>query len=180
MAFIKDRIYKGILKRKMNAHRPSKAVFNLYQSHYVGILFDANSQESIDTVMAFRDQLTRDGKQVYLLGYFNKEYKSGDHAFPFYSRNCLNWYEIPNDKTVDDFTRRNFDILINLYQVKYKALEYVSVLSNAKFRIGKYFNNADLPTSDMSIQSNESLSAMAFLDQLNNFLKSINNNVEAV
>jgi len=155
-------------------------VFNLYKADYIGILFDASTKKNVQAVLDYEKRLKQLNVKVRLLGYYDSHFNGKEVSFPFFCKSSLNWYQIPNDVVVKDFTRYKFDILINAYQKKLKPLEYVSLFSNAKFRIGRYFDGDGPHPSDMMIQTDETQSMAEFIEQLNNFLENINKDAAAV
>lgn len=176
----KSRVYKAIVHQKLKNHQPYKMVFNLFKANYIGILFDADSEKNIESVLAYESRLKQLDIKVRLLGYYNSQFNGKEVSFPFFCKSGLNWYNIPNDIEVENFTRYKFDILINAYQKKLKPLEYVSLFSNAKFRIGRYFDGDGPHPSDMMINTEETQTMEEFISQLNNFLENINRDATAV
>ncbi|MGE0019633.1 MAG: hypothetical protein AB7S72_08210 [Draconibacterium sp.] len=48
----------------------------------------------------------------------------------------LNWWGLPRHEKVSEFVDMNFDILFNLALSQNLALEYITALSQAKFKVG--------------------------------------------
>jgi hypothetical protein len=57
----------------------------------------------------------------------------------YYSQKDLRFWKIPKTNAVSSFIKSNFDYLINLDTSGQLEIQAISVYSNAKVRIGKYF-----------------------------------------
>jgi hypothetical protein len=78
---------------------------------------------------------------VNILAFYNSKKTAINFNFPYFNKKDINWHFEPVSQNVNEFIQKKFDILINLVVGDCPPLEYVSALSNAHFRVGKYENN---------------------------------------
>ena len=83
----------------------------------VGILYDANSEEQINQIKPFVDYFFELKKDVKALGYVNAKQLSYCHLpklqYDFFYQKDLNWYYRPQNYIIDNFIKKEYDILIN-------------------------------------------------------------------
>ena len=97
---------------------------------------------SFEIIRSLVKELTRDSRKVTVLGYVDSK-KLIDHylyrkGFDFFSKNELNWYFKPASSVVDSFTSEPFDLLINLSLEDYYPIRYITALSPALLKAGRY------------------------------------------
>ena len=73
-----------------------------------------------------------------MLGFYNIPKSAINFAFPYFNKKNLNWHLEPTGDEVEIFIDRKLDILVNAYIDENLPLEYISALSQARFRIGHY------------------------------------------
>ena len=84
----------------------------------------------------------------------------------------MNWNLIPNTEKAALFVSTDFDILICLQNINIPAIEYITAMSNAKFRVGKYFKNKE-PYYELMIQDEENGSIKNLIRQIDSFLSNL-------
>jgi AAA+ ATPase superfamily predicted ATPase len=126
------------LKKELKFHHVNRKVVNLYDAREIGILFDASDTDRTAIINTFADSLRKERKKITLLGYYNFPKPAINFNFPYFNRKNINWHYEPNGALVEEFVAKKFDILINAYIDENLALEYVSAMSQATFRIGHY------------------------------------------
>ncbi len=84
----------------------------------------------------------------------------------------LNWWGIPKAEKVNEFLEMDFDLLLNIAMEMNFAVEYVTALSRAKFKIGCSEN--DKNHFDLNIKIGENRDAMYLAKQQIFYLAQLN------
>lgn len=93
--------------------------------------------------------------------------------YPHVSWKKINWKGQVQDPVVLDFIQKPFDILINYYQGKKTILEWLTMCSKAKFRVGFY--TSDKRLNDIMIHTHLQ-NYNEFVFEMNRILKLFNKN----
>jgi hypothetical protein len=104
--------------------------------HNIGLIFNASHLIQRDIVIDFGTELRNNGKQVKILGYFDKKMEDASFPFDYFSSNDLNFAYIPRSAVITKFIRSPFDILINLDYSGVLAIHYICAASAALFKVG--------------------------------------------
>lgn len=176
---IKLAIANRALKQEMAMNKrelkPNK--FNFNQTRTVGILFDASDPEDFELVKRYVVYMREHNKKVKVLGFFSvKNIPALTYSkleYDFFSLKELNWYGKPNTHIIDNFINEDFDLLIDLNIHDHFALKYISALSKAKFKVGKY-KESDEEIYDMMIDSDNTQKLKYFLRQVDTYITMLN------
>ncbi|WP_320112992.1 DUF6913 domain-containing protein [Draconibacterium orientale] len=87
--------------------------------------------------------------------------------------NDLNWWGIPKPEKVNDFIEMELDLLLCLAAEKNYAVDYITALSHAKFKIGS--SEADNSYFDLNIKIDQNKDAMFLAEQQIFYLAQLNN-----
>ncbi len=79
---------------------------------------------------------------------------------------------IPDSLEIKNFVSESFDILINLNEGNCFPLNYITAMSKAKFRIGRY-SKKNLSNFDMLIEAGNSTSLSNFIKEVDKYLRII-------
>ena len=168
---IRHKIGKRILTKKRKTLKRKICFYNLQEVKFVGILFDARTNESFKEAKDFIAKLASLGKEVYGLGLVEKHETVGNYSYSkdvdFFSMERLAWTGIPANPIVDKFISLKFNMLIDLTLFESLPMEYIFALSQAELKIAclKKVNDADL-TIDIS----KNISVKYFLEQMTHYL----------
>lgn len=118
---------------------------NLREAKSIGILFDATLPLSFDIIKDLVKDLSSSAKEIMVLGYVDSK-QMIDHylyrkGFEFFTRNHLNWFYKPQSEAVNEFIKKDFDIMLNLCLEQSYPVNYIFALSNAKFKAARFFEN---------------------------------------
>lgn len=135
-----------VAERVLSNH--SKTVKRLPEFHSIneasriGIIYNATEYVSFEIIKNLVKDLSRDSKKISVIGYVDSKnlidnylYRKG---FDFFSRNDLNWYLRPVSPAVEQFIREPFDLLINLSLDDHYPIRYITSMSAASFKAGRY------------------------------------------
>lgn len=176
---IRYKFYDYHLKKKLVsvADRRQSKPMNFRQADTIGILFDATKPASRVFINEYRELLINKDKQVSILGYFDDRQDHQNVIFKYFNKKDLNWYWHPTSNTAKEFAARQFDILIGLHLNPCPPLEYVAALSQAHIRVGRYHPNRE-HCYDLMIDVADDYNLKAFSEQLEEFLKRVNESNE--
>jgi hypothetical protein len=133
---------KRILNNQLRAMKRTPMVCTLKEAESIGIIYNATEYVSFEIIRNLVKELTHESKKVMVLGYVDSKdlidnylYRKG---FDFFSKNELNWYYKPISPLVDQFIQEPFDLLINLSLEDHYPIRYITSLSAARFKTGRY------------------------------------------
>lgn len=180
-------ILQGIKKtagRYMAARMAAKSktarkAVNFESAKKIGILYDATDMEKFEIVKQYAKNLRLRKKEVKALGFVNAK-QTDRHQQPtidldFFTLNDVNWYYKPAGHIVNNFIHAKHDILICLDLDGCIPLQFISAVSSAGFRVGKY-NKANQSFYDMMIDLQNNANLSYFIEQVNHYLEMINKN----
>jgi hypothetical protein len=156
-----------------SARRTSQ--FKRDKKNHFGILIDASSQQDRNEVMAFAETLRKDGHRVKILGFLEGKSEGASLPFDFFATADLSKVsQVPRTPVVDAFLEQSFDVLINMsIRHNHKALDYISSLSKASFRIGPWYPNAKSNPYDLCLDTGSTATLREWIHELMHTLQKI-------
>lgn len=155
--------------------KPNK--FNFNDIKTVGILFDATSAEDFELVKRYIIYLREYRKRVKAIGFFStKEIPAFTYSkleYDFISAKELNFYGKPTTMIAKNFIDEEYELLIDLNVNDHFPLRYISALSKAAFKVGKY-NEKDTEIYDLMIDADNTKTVKYFLRQVDTYITMIN------
>ena len=168
--FFYNRLHKKVKQTRIND-------FKFEKVKSIGIIFDKNSRD----INALINNISNEFKSksgivsIYKLAYDVDEADRPDQiGIPtvHLTDDDLNWYGKPKFKDVENFIDTPFDLLINLASNDSWAIKFCTMLSKAKFKVGKFEENGDV--FDFMIGSSQDISTTNFHKLIIDYLKIIN------
>lgn len=141
----------------------------------VGIIFDINEENIIDTVKKFSEFL--DNRSIKFgalaINYTKSLFPEGfvDFRIKIINRTSFNRIGAPIDDTVLEFANQNHDLYIDLSSHHNFTYDYISRLSNASFKVGRcgYENNP----FDLVLANEPEAGSKQFIDSVIHYLSLI-------
>jgi hypothetical protein len=166
--FLKEKLLKTVRERKIT---------NLMDAKKIGVLYTLDDVPEYEMVSEFVTRLQHDHKEVKALGFVkNKNLVSRflpKLSYDFFSNKDLNWFFQPIHSKVKDFIEKEFDILIDLSLKDSLPLKFISALSVAHCRVGR-FSEANRVCYDIMIDLNKPLTLNEYMLQIIHYLNVIN------
>jgi hypothetical protein len=138
----KEYMGRRVLAQKLKNQIRHPIICNIDHVQHIGIIYNATEYVSFEIIRNLVKDLSHDSRKITVLGYVDSK-KLIDHylyrkGFDFFSKNELNWYSKPVSTVVDHFIAEPFDLLINLSLEEYYPIRYITALSAASFKAGKF------------------------------------------
>lgn len=173
---IKLKIGYYLLKRKAAARERKVKAVHLYSAKKAAILLNNPVQSEFEMIKKFVFSLQELGVDVTVAG-FIPEKKIPNFfllrkGYVFFGLEHLNWYYKPIGSFVDSFLKEKFDIMIDLSLERSFPVDYLSELSDAGFKAGKFFREG--PEFDLTIDTSGNNTLAFLLDQMEHYLSLIN------
>lgn len=163
------------LKTRVRKLMPTR--FSFYGVRTVGMIFDASNPEDYELVKRYVVYLRENAKKVKVLGYFSQKnippLTYSKLEYDFFSSKEVNWFEKPTTHIIDNFMNEEYDLLIDLNIHDHFPLKYISALSKAKFKVGKY-KEEDEEIYDMMIDADNTQTLKYFLRQIDTYITMLN------
>ncbi|MBT5614947.1 MAG: hypothetical protein HOJ77_01695 [Flavobacteriales bacterium] len=179
MQFIEDfkqKVGKWVFQRELKTNKRTKEVCNLDNAQSIGILYDATSEEQIKIVKPFVSYFFDLKKDVKALGYVNSKQLSFHHTpklqYDFFYQKDLNWYYKPQNYIIDNFVKKEYDILINLCDSSIIPIKYLVASSIAHFKIGVHEENYEIYDLMISLKDDKSMEKL--MHEIRHYINLIN------
>jgi len=137
----------------------------------VFVLFESEWQERNPEIRAIVQQLQEEDKQVVNWGYLKKD-KLLSPNLPesrILAPKDFNWIQRPKSDVLLFLERHHFDVLIDLTTTPLLPMQYVALLTQAKFKIGTH----EAPYYDMVVPCVHGATAEYMYQQIRHFLTTI-------
>jgi hypothetical protein len=174
---IRIRIGRYYYKKEESRNDRQCKMTNLQDARRIGILYTLNEVPDYDRVSEFVTQLQGDHKEVKALGFVKNKNLIQRFlpkiSYDFFSKRDLTWFYKPIHNQVRDFIEKEFDLLIDLSLHDSFPLKYISGLSKALLRVGKFSEeNADY--YDLMIDMKPTTTSEEYMGQIQHYLTIIN------
>ena len=177
---IKSKISHYCIRKRIPNSLKKKRIVTLSEAKKIGILFDANGDDSINEIKHLLKYFLDRKIDVHILGFINNRKKDIPYIstihLNYFNLNDVSMLDIPNSHKTNSFLERKYDILINLSLVNSFQTKCLSLLSFAKYKIGIYDDDALCPYDLMFKLKLNSLNY--FTKYLKEYLELINKNNE--
>lgn len=131
--FIKNFLVEKIVNKKLSNVK-NTASNKIIKT--VGILIDGSLFNKKDALVKELIKNDISKKDITILVFKDEIKKSENFDYPVFSPNDLSWNATFAKKEINDFVNKDFDMLINYYDVEKTPLMLVSQQSNADFKVG--------------------------------------------
>ena len=179
MQFIEDfkqKVGRWVFHRDLIKNNRIKEVCNLTNASSVGILYDATSEKQVRTIQPFVSYFFDLKKEVKALGFVDANELSYCHTpklqYDFFYKKDLNWYYKPQNYIIDNFIKKEHDILINLCDSSIIPIKYLVASSLAHFKIGIHEENYEI--YDLMISLKEDKSMQKLIHEIKHYINLIN------
>ena len=173
---IKHRFGRWVFQKELKSNKRTKAVSNLENAKSIGILYEATDAAQIKKIEPFVKYFFELKKDVKALGYVNKK-KLDNHHIPklnydFFYLKDLNWYYKPQNYIINNFVKKEYDILINLSDSNCIPIKYLVASSLAHFKIGQFEDGFEI--YDLMIKLDKEKSKERLMEEIKHYLNLIN------
>ena len=173
---LKQKVGKWVFQKELKRNDRTKLVCNLDDAKSIGILYDATFKDQLDTIKPFVQYFFDLKKDVKALGFVNSKQLSFHHTpmlqYDFFYQKDLNWYYKPQNYIIDNFVKKEYDILINLCDSSVIPIKYLVASSKAHFKIGPY--EADYEIYDLMISLKEDKNMQKLMYEIKHYINVIN------
>lgn len=162
-------------KKRLSESSKRSSQFRKDRKNHFGILVDAGNLSDRSDVLNFAETLRRDGHRVKILGFLDGKAEVTSSPFDlFTTADLAKVSKVPRGPVVDAFIEQPFDVLINMsIRQNHKALEYISSLSKASFRIGPWYQHTRQNPYDLCLDAGSSATLKEWISELMHTLQKI-------
>jgi hypothetical protein len=172
---IRTYFFERAKRKRLSESARRSSQFKRDKKNHFGILLDASLQSDRNEVMHFAETLRKEGHKVKILGFLDGKGEGASEPFDFFATPDLaKVSQVPRGTVVDAFIDQPFDVLINMsIRQNHKALDYISSLSKASFRIGPWYHNARNNPYDLCLDTGSSATLREWIHELMHTLQKI-------
>lgn len=138
---IRNYFYKRTLEERVKNLHVKHNVINLNDAKSIGIVYDSTIPENDTVIAGFAHKLREQNKQVEILGFVNDKKTDTKEGVTIFNKKNLNWTQAPAGERVEKFALQKFDLLLGCFTGENLPLEFVTRISNARWRVGAYVEN---------------------------------------
>ena len=171
---LKNSVGKYFYNRKISKLRRQIKALNLQNVKTAGVILEADYKENLKLLKELRKHLPEDAT-IIATAYIHDNKKNnsyiGDKFFNYVKDEDFDFFMRPKSGSINDFIQKKFDILFVFAYNYYFAIELMTGLSKAGFKVGQsgvYEKNLDFyidtKTKDLDV----------LINQIVNYLNSIN------
>jgi hypothetical protein len=172
-SFIKTYFYRSFINAKMASGAIVRQPSNFERARMIGILVEATSETNRAAAMNYAEALRKGGKTVDIRGFVSSADPVDNYPFKTWNKKNLTWAGYLTEEAAGQFWNTQYDILINLYTEPCAALEGVSALSRAHFRVGA-FHEGKTDYYDLMIDIGSSTDLKSLIGQVDFYMKQVN------
>jgi hypothetical protein len=154
-----------------------REVISFEDADTIGILYDATDERDSDTIKNYVKNVRLNfKKEIFAIGYVDKnavgKTQYAQVGLDFFTKKDLNFSMKPSNNIINNFINEEFDILINLNSGKCYPLKYISAMSRARFRVGR-FSSSNSIYFDMMVKLSGDPPLKIVIDEIEHFLRLI-------
>ena len=166
---IKKILAERKLRKLAENYRHNPIIPNIETTKHIGVIWHPTQKEAYQYLKEYFNK-----EQVIFRGFCVFEDGVNPHQDSnTLTTNDLTWIELPKLEKIDDFTSIGFDLLINISLQQNRVLDYITLLSKAKFKVGSSLNEANY--FDLNINIGENDDSMYLVEQQIFYLAQLNN-----
>ncbi|HON52279.1 MAG TPA: hypothetical protein PLS12_03665 [Bacteroidales bacterium] len=176
LQFVQEFIGSYLLKIQAKKVVRELQACNFEHAKTIGIVYDAIDQEQHKKVASFAAMLMETyGSQVQMVGFVsNAELTSafsGQFGCKYITKKDFTWYGDEQNCIISDFIKTQFDILIDISVESIYPLLYITQLSTAKFKVGRFCDKNMHLDLLIDVKNNESIDYL--INQIHVYLSMI-------
>jgi hypothetical protein len=146
LSFIQEFIGSILLPYKAKKVERKLQLCNFETAKTIGIVYDALDQEHHKKIAGFIDLLLKTyAVQVHAVGFvLNAELRtafSGQNGCKYITQKDFTWYGDEQNSIISDFISTPYDMLLDLSIETTYPMLYLTRLSKASFKVGRYIEN---------------------------------------
>jgi hypothetical protein len=172
------KIGNSILTKKIDRIKRKVFYSNISLIKTIGIVWDASKTEDFSSLSKFYQKMHERDIDVKIIGYYpGKELPDKYTAVRYLScirKKEVNMFNIPVSTEADVFTRKRFDVLIDINFDKVFPLYYITSLSSASFKVGLFDSESGSSTFDLMMDIKKPVQIDNYLIQIIHYLEMIN------
>ena len=173
---IKYKIGQWVFQKDLRTNKRLKEVSSLEAAESIGILYEATDSEQIKKIEPFVKYFFELKKDVKALGYVNQKRLNNCHIpklnYDFFYLKDLNWYYKPQNYIIENFVKKEYDILINLSDSNCIPIKYLVANSLAHFKIGQFEEGYEI--YDLMIKLDKERGTERLMEEIKHYLNLIN------
>lgn len=175
--YIRSYIVHYLIRRSLATLSRSKKVVNLTNASTIGILFSMLDEQDYLYVNSVVNQLIANGKDVRIIAFLPQKqipnYYIAKLKMDLITLKDLNFLGICKKPFCESFIQEEFDLLIDLSSDDYLPLNYISGLSHASFKAGRYSEKM-IEVYDFMVKKPEDMENKRFSETVIGYLQTIN------
>lgn len=170
---LRKRMHLYLLKKRVGQLQADSTIVNYNEAKKIGVLYNAADPADVALVAKYMQALKQKGKHVKGLAYIPDPKKAVDVTAEHFTNKNVSWFFVPKGMDVESFTKERFDLLVNLYTKQCLPLEYISAVSEARYKVGRYIEDKTY-CFDLMVYMDEQKGLSSMIKEVDHLLTEIN------
>ncbi len=174
---IRNRVGEYLLRKQHAGYTRTRTILNIDSANTIGILYCGDNPDDVELMRSYIQSLRNIGKQVKSLGFMRvKELPlglNGSMMHQYFARKELNWYGKPSSQFINSFVNDEFDILFDFGIPTQLPIMFISSMSKAKCKVGRYMEKYT-DFYDVMIEADESKKLDFVVGTTHNYMMQLN------
>ena len=175
---IRLKIGAVILRQKAAKSKRRMAYNNFNAVKSIGIVWNAENEKEFQALSKFHQQMNERNIDVKIIGYYDgKNLPDKYTAIRYLScirKTEINMFYIPESDEAKAFINKKFDVLIDVNFDKIFTNHYITILSNALFKVGLSESGNYAAPFDLMLEIKKPVSVENYLNQIVQYLEMMN------
>jgi hypothetical protein len=171
------KIGKAILTKKAAKIKRGASYTNFGNVKSIGIVWDASKPLEFNYLSKFHQKMQEIKIDVMILGYYPGNNLPDQYTairyFSCIKKDEINNFYHPASFETSKFINTPFDVLIDINFDNHFPLQYVTLLSKARFKVGLYDPQLEVQASDLMIELKKPVDIDSYLRQIIHYLEMI-------
>ncbi len=140
LEFVKNIRLKKVIRDLMSAPREKK-IDNIEEVRTIGVVCSLDNEQNWNILHHFAKVMENRGKEVYFVALLPKEQEldfvvTHQHTYICRAKTDFNFWGLPTDESLEPFTCRSYDLLIDTFGDDNFFAKYVMLKTTASLRAG--------------------------------------------
>lgn len=135
---LKNYFFNKYIQENLQLRKPK--LISLQRAKSIGFLCNITDEDSYKNIFSLFSKFQNANRTLWLIGYVD------DKSVPYYClqqltadyfcKKELNWFGKPVKVQIDDFIKKDFDMLIDFTQKPFQSIQYILKLTQSGFIVG--------------------------------------------
>jgi hypothetical protein len=174
---IRNKAGDYLLLKQYPAYSRKRTIMNIDSAGSIGIIYCGDNPDDVELIKNYVQTLRNMGKQVKSLGFIHVKQLplglNGSMMHQYFALKELSWYFKPSSQFINNFVNDEFDILMDFGIPSQLPILFISSMSKAKCKVGRYLEKY-VDFYDVMIEADETKNLDYVVKTTHNYMMLLN------